>query len=255
MSIFNVLDARTKLLFVLLFTLLIFLVDKLPVAVCLLMSFILIRFVSKVSFNGLKLVKNLTLLVTFIVLMQMLFGPGESYIIKPFKWEGFIFGLMISCRLAALMIILPVFTETTPPHKIAAGLCALGFNYRASFIITTAFNLIPFFKEEALVIMDAQKLRGMRVFERQMHGIRGMRAFTGLLVPLMLGAMRKAQAASVAMDSRSFGIYKTRTWIDKPKMKICDFWFIAGCIVFFALFLVLNYYDWTLIIGEIKWVL
>ncbi|MCL2764615.1 MAG: energy-coupling factor transporter transmembrane protein EcfT [Treponema sp.] len=245
MSVFYMLDARIKLLFVLLLTILIFLVDTLPVAVCLLISFIIIRLSGKFKFAAeqnrfkLKSLKNLTLLAAIIILVQFFFGPGDSYIVKLngisfLKQEGLLLGLVIACRLFTLMLLLSVFTESTPPQEIAAGLCALGFNYRISFIITSSFNLIPFFRDEALVIRDAQKLRGMRA--------RGIMAYKSLLIPLMLGAMRKAHVSSVAMDSRAFGIYKTRTWTYKPKLKRHDFWFISVCLVYIACILLINYY-------------
>ena len=94
--------------------------------------------------------------------------------------------------------------------------------------------------------MDAQKLRGMRLFERERRPFKGgslfarLKAYSGLVLPLVLGAMRKAQVSSVAMDSRAFGVYKTRTWLDKPVMKMCDYFFIFACIVFSAAVLFLN---------------
>jgi len=138
------------------------------------------------------------------------------------------------------MILLPVFTETTPAHKISSGLCALGLNYRAAFIITTAFNLIPVFKNEALIIMDAQKLRGMRSFEKGSFFSK-LKAYTGLLIPLMLNAMRKAQISSAAMEARAFGIYKTRTWIDKPFLKRGDYIFSACFAIISICVIFLNY--------------
>jgi len=238
MSVLNMLDARCKLLFILLFTVLVFIVDKLSVCVCLLLAVILVRLAFRTPMRVFRMIKNLTLLATFIILIQTIFGPGDTYILTYngtgyLKQEGFHLGLIIICRVGALFILLPVFTETTVPEKIASGLAAMGINYKIAFIFTAAFNLIPVFRDEALVIMDAQRLRGMRR--------RGLAAFTGLLVPLMLGAMRKAQVSSVAMDCRSFGVYKTRTWIDKPKMKSADFIFIFISVVFFICFVLFNY--------------
>ena len=259
MPILYRLDVRTKLFCVMVLTLLVFFIDKLPAAVFLLAAFIVFRLmarrqVTRSLFAGLK---TLTLLAAFIILLQMMFAPGANYIIKPLiplsfpvfggalslKWEGLILGIVIVCRLAVLMLFLPVFTETTPPHKISAGLCALGINYRLSFIITAAFNLIFVFKEEALHIIDAQKLRGMKSFEKPnaFFFLPGIRGYISLLVPLMLCAMRKAQISSVAMDSRAFGIYKTRTWLEKPQMKALDFWFILACCIFSAGVLIFNY--------------
>jgi energy-coupling factor transport system permease protein len=246
MSIFYYLDARTKLFIILLLTLLVFIIDTLPASVCLLLSFTAIRFTAGIPLRGVKYLKNLTLLASFIILMQTLFGQGENYILNPLfpvsfpffggkgslKWEGFFFGIVIVCRLASLMLILPVLTRTTPPYKITSGLCALGVNYRASFIITTALNLIPIFYDEAQIIMDAQRLRGLRKF--------GIKSYIKLLIPLMLGAMQKAQMSSVSMDSRAFGAYKSITLLEKPKMKMTDFYFLSGSIIFFVFIIFIN---------------
>ena len=271
-------DVRIKLLCLLLLTILVFFVDTFLSAVCLLLFFIVIRIISKVLFNGFVFFRILTLLAVIIITLQTLFGPdtgnfapfgltaGSDYIIKPLfphsfpvlggmgslKWEGFFLGIVIICRLAALMIILPVFTGTTPPHLIALGLCSLKFNYKIAFIITMAFNLIAFFRDEALRIMDAQQLRGLPagIHYRKRHVktggykrisfVSGFLTYSRLLVPLMLAAMRKAQNSSIAMDSRAFGIYKTRTWIDKLYLKTGDFWLIFICIVLFIIILLIN---------------
>jgi energy-coupling factor transporter transmembrane protein EcfT len=249
------LDPRSKLFIVFLFTILVFLINKLPTAVFLLLFLFLIRLIIRIPFHVIKIVRNLSLLAVFILLIQTLFGPGEEYILKPLfplsfpilggmgslKWEGFFLGLMIVCRLGALVLILPVLTETTPAHRLAAGISALGLNYRASYVITFSLNLVPVFREEALLIMDAQKLRGGRSFEKGGF-FSGIKAYAGLAVPLVLGAMRKAQISSVAMDSRAFGVYKTRTSLDKLQMKVYDFIVILVCMIFFAFLLFFNYY-------------
>jgi len=257
--LFYKLDPRTKILLVLLLTVLVFIIDKFPVTVCLMVSFFIVRLAAKIPFRGIRFIKTLSMLVAFMILMQILLGPGENYIVKPLfppsfpllggmgslKWEGLIAGLTIGCRLAALMLLLPMLTRTTSPERIAAALASFGFNYRIAFIITTAFNLIPLFEEDGRVIMDAQKLRGMRCFERRTFGegsfFARLKAYPGLVVPLVLGAMRRAQLVSVAMDSRAFGVYRTRTWLDKPAMKGRDYLSIAVCAVFSAVMLLFNF--------------
>jgi len=247
MSVFYNLDARTKLFIIILLTFLIFLLNTLTSAACLLLSLIVMNISLRIPFKSFYFTLNLTLLALFIIIIQTIFGPGETYIVKPLfptsfpflggvgslKREGFILGIVIVCRLIALIFLLPMLTLTTPPYKISMGLNALGVNYRAAFIITATLNFIVLFKEEAQLIMDAQRLRGMRKF--------GMKSYINLLNPLMLGAMRKAQTSSVVMDSRAFGVYKTRTWLEKPKMNSIDFVFIAGSIVFFAIIMFINF--------------
>ncbi len=83
MSVFFKLDARTKLIFVFLFTFLVFLVDTFSSIVFLLASIVIIRIASGIPFKGIKYLKNLSLLAIFIIFMQTLFGKGENYIINP----------------------------------------------------------------------------------------------------------------------------------------------------------------------------
>jgi energy-coupling factor transport system permease protein len=240
------LDPRIKLVSVLLLTVLVFLVDKLLISVCLVLVITVIRLTAKILFHG-KHIRNLSLLAIFIILTQTLFGPGENNLtftvfhrIAGLKWDGFIFALMIICRLCALLLLFPVFTETTSPYHIAVALHGLGFNYRTAFVITSTFNLIPLFKEEALIIMDAQRLRGMRSFEEGSF-IARMKAYSALAVPLVLGAMRRAQDSSAAMESRAFGAYKERTWLEKPALKPGDIIVISACVIFCACLLFLNH--------------
>ena len=242
-------DPRIKLISVLLLTVLVFLIDKLLISVCLVLFIIIIRLTAKILFHW-KHIRNLSLLAAFIILTQTLFGPGENDLIFPvfggiagLKWDGFIFGLMIVCRFVALLLLFPIFTETTSPYHIAVALHGLRLNYRTAFIITTTFNLIPLFKEEALIIMDAQRLRGMRSFEEGSL-IGRLKAYSALAVPLVLGAMRRSRDSSAAMESRAFGAYKERTWLEKPAIKPGDIIVILACIIFCVSILFLNYWSY-----------
>jgi energy-coupling factor transport system permease protein len=250
----------------LLLTVLIFLVDRFFAAFCLLLFFIIIRKFAKIQYNGVKNLKFLTLLAVFIVLLQAFFGPGENFIIKPLfpdsfpfvggmgylKLEGLMLGLVIVCRFYALIILFSVFTGTTSPYSLAAGLNTLGFSYTSAFVITMTFNLTPFFREETLTITDAQKMRGMSSLEKGFFFPR-LKAYCGLALPLVLGAMRKAQTSSVVMDSRAFGIYKERTWLDKPEMKAGDFFFLFACVIFSSAVLCLNFlFKWEYLCRRIE---
>jgi energy-coupling factor transport system permease protein len=254
MLFINKLDPRTKIIFGIFLTILVFLVDKLQISVCLILVFFLLFILLKIPIRVFYHLKSLTMLVIFLIFIQAFFGPGKEYIVKPLfppqfpllggygslKWDGLFLGLTLSCRLFSLMMILPALTETTPSGEIAAGLAAFGINYRAAFVITTAINLIPLFQEEVRAIIDAQKLRGISCFEKGSFFSK-LKAYPGLVVPLVLGAMRKAQLASVSMDSRAFGVYKKRTWLDKPVMKLRDFLTIIFGAVFFTGILLTNY--------------
>jgi len=247
MSVIHKLEPRVKLISVLLLTITIFLISRLMVATILALFVFFIGLAAKIHFHRVKNINNLTLLAVFIILIQILFGPGGNIftlnifgIDIHFKWDGFILGLIIICRLCALIVLFTVFTETTSSYHVAAGLHGLGINYRSAFLLTAVFNFIPLFKEEAYIIMDAQKLRGMRSFEEGSF-ITKMKSYCSLAVPLVLSAMRKAQSSSIAMDSRAFGVYRTRTWLNKPEIKPCDIIAVIACFIFCACLLFLNY--------------
>ena len=217
-----------------------FIIDTLPVAAALLLCFLALRVSAKVPFSRVKFYFRLmSFVIGFIVLMQAAFAPGETYILWRFTLEGLLVGLVITLRIAALMLLLPILVLTTSPYMLILGLSRLGLDYRASFIISATLNMVPLFEEEARNIMDAQKLRGVKVFESGSF-INKLKAYPSLAIPLMLGAMRRAQLAGIAMDARAFGAYKTRTWLLQIKMRGADYLSFAAFCIFAAGMLFLN---------------
>jgi energy-coupling factor transport system permease protein len=106
-------------------------------------------------------------------------------------------------------------------------------NYRAAHIITAALNLIPSFEEEAGIIMDARRLRGMKSVR--------LREYPAIAFPLVVKAMRKAQMIGLAMDARAFGAYHTRTWLREIKMSRSDYAAFAAGIIWLVIALMVNY--------------
>jgi len=210
------LDSRTKLLLTALMTILVFIIDTLPVAAIQMLLFItLCRYAAGIPLKKIfPHVKLLAFLIALVIALQVLFG------------SGLIAGLMISCRVIALLVLMPMLSMTTGAQALAYGITRLGFNYRTAFIITSTLNLIPSFEEEARLIMEVRKLRGMKSVR--------FREYPAITLPLMIKAMRKAQLVSLAMDSRAFGAYKTRTWKHETRMSVRDYMAFAAGAAWFA---------------------
>ena len=249
------LDPRTKVLLSLLFTVVIFMVSRPPVAAGLTLSLVVLWFAAKMPFGKIRAyIKFLSAMVIFITVLQMIFGPGAHYIVKPLfpvwipliggrgalKWEGLVLGFVSGCRLLALVLVLPMLIGTTAPHTLAQGLTRLGLNYKGAFIITSAINLIPVLEEEARYIIDAQKLRGLSAFEEK-NILNKLKAYPALAVPLIIAALRRSQMMSFAMDSRAFGAYPGRTWLQPISMSAADYRALAASLVFCTIVLVLNF--------------
>jgi energy-coupling factor transport system permease protein len=170
-------------------------------------------------------------LIALVVILQTVFGGG------------LITGLMIGCRIISLFIILPLLTMTTSTGDIALCLTRLGFNYKTAYIITSAFNLLPSFREDARQLLDARRLRGgaalRRGWGKNMFARFG--EYAKIALPLMIKAMRRASAVGLAMDARAFGAYRARTWQHETRMSAIDFTAIAAGVFYAAVVITANY--------------
>ncbi|MCL2763377.1 MAG: energy-coupling factor transporter transmembrane protein EcfT [Treponema sp.] len=217
------LDPRTKLLLTALFTTLVFLMDTLPVVAVQAVFFTALCLAGGIPLKKVfPHCKMLLALIALVIVLHLFFGRGLSA------------GLMIGCRIIALVTLMPMLTMTTDPQLLAFGITQLGVPYRAAHVITAALNMIPSFEEEARVIMDARRLRGMQAVR--------FRAYPAIVLPLMFKAMRQAQMAALAMDSRAFGAYRTRTFIRKTKFSALDWRAFAAGIVWSGIVVPANYF-------------
>jgi energy-coupling factor transport system permease protein len=170
--------------------------------------------------------KFMLFLIALVVALQTVFGGG------------IITGMMIACRIISLCLILPLLTMTTETGDIAFGITRLGLNYKTAYIITSAFNIIPSFQEDARQLIDARELRGIQSGKRNLFSRFG--EYAKIALPLMIKAMRRASAAGLAMDSRAFGAYRTRTWPRETRMSAADFAALALGLVFAAASVTIN---------------
>jgi len=178
-------------------------------------------------------------LIALVVFLQIMFGGG------------LITGLMIACRIISLVIILPLLTMTTSTGDLALCLTRLGFNYKTAFIITSSFNIMPSFREDARQLLDARSLRrgaaqrGM-MFRGKRNVFARFGGYAKIALPLMIKTMRRASAAGLAMDSRAFGAYRARTWHSgtwqrKAGMSAVDFTALAAGLAYAAIAVTTNY--------------
>ena len=239
-SFFHRLDPRAKIIFMLLTASVVFVIQQIWLAAVVLISLLLLWWVARLPSAMLKdMGKALAGIALFLFVVQALFYPGETSLIYPIipqavpvlggvgriTLEGILFAVLIALRLFSMVLILPLVSLTTPVQLLTLGMVRLGLPYRLASAMTTAINLIPVLQTEANVIADAQRLRGMKVFEEGRF-LDKLRAYPALVTPLVIGAMRRAQLIAVAMDSRAFGASQNRTYIQDIKMKTVDWVFL-----------------------------
>jgi energy-coupling factor transport system permease protein len=237
-SFLHELDPRTKLLLSALFTVVVFIIDSLYIAAAMMLMFIMLCVIVKIPLKKIfPHGKFLFSVIVFVMVLQLLFGSENGgYIVKPLlpekipfiggigslKRDGLYTGLMLGCRLITLCIIMPLLTMTTETRLLAYGITRIGFNYKTAYIITSALNMIPVFENDAAVIIDGRRLKGMKPLER--GNIFGrLREYSRIALPLVIKAMRRSVLIGNAMDARAFGAYKTRTWLTETKMSFGDY--------------------------------
>ena len=215
-------DPRTKLVLTALFTVSVFVIDTLIIAALQMALFLGLCLAAKIPLK--KIFPQplfLAALLALLTALQFFFG------------QGLFTGLMIDCRIITLVVLMPILIMTTDAQLLALGITRLGLHYRAAFIITSTLNLIPSFEEEARLIMDARRLRGIRSMR--------LREYPAIALPLVIKAMRQSQITALAMDSRAFGAYRTRTWMREIKLSAVDYGAFAAGIAWCLIAAAANY--------------
>ncbi len=241
-SLIHRLDPRVKIVFMVIVSTSIFTVQKIYIAAIILaiMSglWMLARLPGSVLWG---LVKALLPIIAFLFVVQAIFYPGVTPLVKPLipigsgigeiTLEGILFAVLLALRLVAMIIMLPLVSFTTPVQNFALGLVKMGLPYRLAYTITTALNMVPILQVETGVIVDAQRLRAMQSFEKG-RLVDKLRTYPALVTPLVIGSMRRAQLMAVAMDSRAFGASRSRTYLEDIHMQPRDWSFLVLSIAF-----------------------
>lgn len=134
-------------------------------------------------------------------------------------------GLATAVRLGAVFsLALITGASTHGPDLVRAMVQQLHIPYRIGYTALAAYRFVPRFGYELEVIRAAHRVRGL-------GGGRGpiawMRRTASTIVPLLASGIRHAEHVALAMDSRAFGAYPTRTERYQVPFRARDWVFIA----------------------------
>lgn len=274
-SVVHRMDARAKIIFVLAYIVLLFLVPTVDgslkngislgaytvrVAATYFVIFLFLLAVilcSKVPpIKVLKSIKAVLFLVLFTAVIMLFFYGGQAthvYFksgIISVSLEGIISALTMAIRLFLLVLGPSLLTLTTTPVELTDGIERLlkPLNYikvpvhDIALIMSIALRLIPTLIEETDKIKNAQKARcadfdSGNVFKRA-------KALIPVLVPLLVSSFRRADELAYAMDSRCYRGAKGRTRMKVMKLSFRDFagFFVLAVVFFVALMFIYNYF-------------
>jgi energy-coupling factor transport system permease protein len=155
-------------------------------------------------------------------LIQTLSLPGTlklfSILGKPIYAESADYALASALRIYTIILSSLVFVRTTDPRELAISLVTQArIPYRIAYAFFIALRIIPTIEEEIKIIQSAQAVRGVAK-QRGLSGrIKDMKRYS---MPLLVGSLRRASIMVMSMESRAFGAYPTRTFLDPPTMGI-----------------------------------
>lgn len=209
------LDPRTKILAMIAYIVLVFLVRAMPVFAVPLLFVLGALLISGVPARyALSSLRPMRWLIAFMFLINLFFTQGERVL---FSWwiirvtaEGLRQAVFISLRLILLVAGTSLLTLTTSPIALTDGLERLlkplkRIRFPAhelAMMMTIALRFIPTLLEETERIRKAQMARGA---DFETGGLLARaRAMVPLLVPLFVSAFRRADELAMAMESRCY---------------------------------------------------
>lgn len=240
------LDPRTKLLGMIAYIVIVFLVTKTPVFILPALFAAICIYLARVPFGYvIRSLKPIRFLLVFMFIVNLfMVRTGKTVIafwIISITDEAIKQSVYITLRLVLLLVGTSLMTLTTTPIALTDGLERLLMPlskiqfpaHELAMMMTIALRFIPTLIEEADKIMKAQMARGADFESGNL--IKRARNMIPILVPLFVSAFRRADELAMAMESRCYHGGEGRTRMNVLKFGRGDGAAAAAFIVLTAL--------------------
>ena len=242
-SVVHKMDARAKIIFTVLFVVMIFLCKNF-LSLGLVGAFVLLSILAcgvpfRVFFRSLK---PIVPVVIFTAILNIFYISGGDWEIPLFfgikiTEKGVWTAVFMAVRIVFLIIASSILTYTTVPTMLTDAIEKLFSPLKLfkipvntlAMMMTLALRFIPTLIEEIEKITNAQKARGAD-FESGKFMDR-VKAVVPILIPLFVSSFRRAYELSFAMSCRCYTGGEGRTRMKKMKLHLRD----GAGLLFFAL--------------------
>ena len=242
------LDARTKLILVILYIVALFQAQNWAgyaavtavTAICMAIS----KIKPKNMFKG---IRPMLFIIALTAILNIFYTSGTP--VLPgwiITWEGIARAIQMMLRIVLLISGTFLLTYTTSPIALTDGLELLMTPlkklhvpvHEMTIMMSMALRFIPTLISETDKIMSAQKARGADFETGSL--IQRAKALLPILVPLFVSAFKRADELAVAMESRCYHGGEGRTRMKQLKMERRDYIALALGLVFLAAMIVLK---------------
>ncbi len=133
-------------------------------------------------------------------------GLGETVLFRigPLEAtsEGVAAAAQLSLRLFVMAAALALFGLTTPASELVADLERRDVSPRLAFAASATLGAVPALIEQARVVRDAQRARGLDIDGGVAARIWGVLPLAG---PVVLGTLHGVEQRALALEARAFG--------------------------------------------------
>lgn len=203
--------------------------------------------------------RELRFIITLIAILMLvnnlmiyLFSPEEGVAVYGTRHVLFVFNqrytvtseqlfyqLNVTLKYFAIMPIALIFFYTTEPSEFASSLNKIGVGYKAAYSVALALRYIPDVKRSYHEISQSQQARGIDISKKARLPKRVKHA-AAILFPLIFSSMDKIETISNAMELRSFGKKKRRSWYKEKPFRPADYGVVIVSALLLAAALLLN---------------
>lgn len=236
-SFIHRLDPRVKFLISSIVFILALLFNELVILIVLLLAQLPIIISAKIHREWYHSFKGSVFLTSLIFLTNLVVG----YISNNFQLTGelLVYSISMAFRFVTLMSSFSLFFLTTSPDDLSLALEQSHIPYEFCFAFTTAIRFVPVLANEAQIIVDAQKSRGLELEKGNL--LKRIRNYVPILIPLIVGAIRRSLELAEAMESRGFGVKKKRTSLYSLNFKTHDYAILILSLAILAISIYIRY--------------
>jgi energy-coupling factor transport system permease protein len=180
----------------------------------------------------------LMLLLIFCSVLWPLFLKGSKLLWKvgplSIYRESLLYAVAVGLRLDTMLICGMIFLSCTRIEEFTAGLNKLGMPFPMSFALSLALRLLPTFAATTATVVQAQKSRGLDLESGWI--LSRIKKHVPLLIPIFIYAVRNADLLAMALESKSFGLRKDRTYYQEFRVTSSDYMAMAFLLTLNAAF-------------------
>lgn len=147
--------------------------------------------------------------------------------------EQLFYQLNVTLKYFAVIPIALLFIVATHPSEFAAFLNRIGVSYKLSYAVAISLRYIPDIQRDYREIAFAAQARGIDLSNKEKLTKR-IKNMSTILIPLIFSSLERIETISCAMELRSFGTYKKRTWYSSKSFAKRDYIAILAVFLLFA---------------------